>query len=149
VPKSKAKGGKWFLDETLLKVTGDFVTAGEKMVADVGPNDAAAALDAIMRKQALYTLPSMAEEARDMISKPVLLDAMDKMRGKKGTSQVQAITNPTAAQASRPRSTRTARRSGMPSLPPPTCRPRARRLGYGRWPAGSRRSSTSTPRSPT
>lgn len=65
VPKSKARGAKYFLDRALLEQTGDFVTEGAAMVARVEDRTkAAAALEVIGRKQALYALPSMAEEAR-------------------------------------------------------------------------------------
>lgn len=65
VPKSKARGAKYFLDRALLEQTGDFVTEGAAMVARVEDRaKAAAALEVIGRKQALYALPSMAEEAR-------------------------------------------------------------------------------------
>lgn len=65
VPKSKARGAKYFLDKALLEQTGDFVTEGAAMVARVEDRaKAAAALEVIGRKQALYALPSMADEAR-------------------------------------------------------------------------------------
>lgn len=68
VPKSKLRGGKYFLDQTLLEQSGDFVSSGGSMVAEVNdPAKAAAALDVIMRKQALYALPSMATEARAIV----------------------------------------------------------------------------------
>lgn len=68
VPKSKLRGGKYFLDQTLLEQSGDFVSQGGSMVAEVNdPAKAAAALDVIMRKQALYALPSMATEARAIV----------------------------------------------------------------------------------
>nr|WP_315245979.1 PLxRFG domain-containing protein [uncultured Albidiferax sp.] len=65
VPKSKLKGGKYFLDAGLVAITGDFVTVGSSMKAYVdSPGDATKALDLLMKKQALYALPSMSEEAR-------------------------------------------------------------------------------------
>jgi hypothetical protein len=84
VPKSKAKGGKFFLDDRLRAVMGDFVSVGERMVATVAYRDAPAALDALMKKQALYTLPSMASEARDVLG----------LNLKPGTAAVERLTNP-------------------------------------------------------
>ena len=93
VPSSKAKGGKFFLDERLRAATGDFVTSGGKMVADVGPNDAAAAIEALMKKQALYSLPSMAEEARDIRAST----QPQQPPPRPGMAAVQRITNPDRA----------------------------------------------------
>lgn len=71
VPKSKLKGGKYFLDKGLIGVLGDFVTAGSYMKAKTDkPSDAISALDLLMKKQALYALPSMAEEAKAITEKP-------------------------------------------------------------------------------
>lgn len=65
VPKSKLRGGKYFLDKGLIGQLGDFVTSGNNMVAETtDPKAATAALDLLMKKQALYALPSMAEEAK-------------------------------------------------------------------------------------
>lgn len=65
VPKSKLRGGKYFLDKGLIEQLGDFVTSGNTMAAETtDPKKATAALDLLMKKQALYALPSMAEEAR-------------------------------------------------------------------------------------
>lgn len=68
VPKSKLKGAKYFLDAKLLAVTGDFTSQGERMVAVVnGAQEATQALDVLMKKTALYALPSMAQEAKAML----------------------------------------------------------------------------------
>ena len=71
VPKSKAQGARYFLDKNLIAVAGDFVSSANAMVANV--EDAASAekvLDMLMDKQALYALPSMADEAKSMAAKP-------------------------------------------------------------------------------
>ena len=71
VPKSKAQGARYFLDKNLIAVAGDFVSSANAMVANV--DDAASAekvLNMLMDKQALYALPSMADEAKSMASKP-------------------------------------------------------------------------------
>lgn len=70
VPKSKAQGARYFLDKNLIAVAGDFVSSANAMVANV--DDAASAakvLDLLMDKQALYALPSMADEAKSMAAK--------------------------------------------------------------------------------
>ncbi|MDI3512432.1 MAG: hypothetical protein PWQ61_3199, partial [Betaproteobacteria bacterium] len=68
VPKSKAKGGKYFLDKALREAAGDFVSSGNFMRATVtGEAKAKKALDVLMQKGALYALPSMAEEARRIV----------------------------------------------------------------------------------
>lgn len=67
VPKSKLKGGKYFLDKALIAAAGDFVSAGNFMTATVQtPADAVKVLDLLMKKQALYVLPSMADEAKQL-----------------------------------------------------------------------------------
>lgn len=67
VPKSKLKGGKYFLDKGLIEVFGDFVTSGSAMKATTYVRDKAVqALDLLMKKNALYAIPSMAEEAKDL-----------------------------------------------------------------------------------
>lgn len=92
VPKSKLKGAKYFLDKQLLAVTGDFASSGNSMVASVyEPVAAEKALDIIGKKAALYTLPSMAEEARTILNDvlPVLgkAPADGDMLGAPGASQ--------------------------------------------------------------
>lgn len=72
VPKSKAKGGKYFLDESLRAIVGDFISSGNHMVARVEQGKAAAAMDALMRKQALYASASMAEGAKAMFTDDAL-----------------------------------------------------------------------------
>ena len=65
VPKSKLKGGKYFLDKELIAAGGDFVSSGSFMVTTVYERaDAIKVLDLLMKKQALYALPSMADEAK-------------------------------------------------------------------------------------
>jgi predicted RNA methylase len=67
VPKSKLKGGKYFLDKGLIEALGDFVTSGSAMKATTYVRDKAVqALDLLMKKNALYAIPSMAEEAKDL-----------------------------------------------------------------------------------
>ncbi|NBW50890.1 MAG: hypothetical protein EBR49_12530, partial [Betaproteobacteria bacterium] len=67
VPKSKLKGGKYFLDKGLIEALGDFVTAGANMKATTyDQKEAVKALDLLMKKNALYALPSMAEEAKSL-----------------------------------------------------------------------------------
>lgn len=67
VPKSKLKGGKYFLDKGLIDALGDFVTSGSAMKATTYVRDKAVqALDLLMKKNALYAIPSMAEEAKDL-----------------------------------------------------------------------------------
>jgi hypothetical protein len=68
VPKSKAKGGRYFLDSALRAATGDFYSSGSFMRATVRDHaKAVEALDVLMKKQALYALPSMANEARSIV----------------------------------------------------------------------------------
>ncbi len=68
VPKSKAKGGNYFLDAELRAETGDFTSAGNFMSATVyGRAKALRALDVLMQQQAVYALPSMAAEARTIL----------------------------------------------------------------------------------
>lgn len=69
-PRSRAKGGRHFLNKKLLEHTGDFVSHGDSMKATVPKEKAAAALDVIMGNTAIYALPSMAEEARAILSAP-------------------------------------------------------------------------------
>lgn len=70
VPKSKARGGKYFLDKNLLSITGDFVSDGNFMQALVrGPNQAKA-VEWLMRKAPLYAMPSQADDARSVLGLP-------------------------------------------------------------------------------
>ena len=67
VPKSKARGAKFFLDKKLIEAAGsDFVSTATTMNVTVPAERAARALDVLADKQALYALPSMAEEAKAM-----------------------------------------------------------------------------------
>lgn len=66
VPKSKAKGGKFFLDKALTDVTGDFVSSGNLMKVKVPASKAEQALAVLINKSALYAPSSMADEARQM-----------------------------------------------------------------------------------
>ncbi len=71
VPKSKAKGGRYFLDKKLLAVVGDFFSSGNYMRASVSSQaKAEQALRVLMDKQALYVVPSMAEDARTILNDP-------------------------------------------------------------------------------
>ena len=67
VPKSKARGGRYFLDKRLIAITGDFVSGSDGMVAVVSKAKAQEALNYLMAKAPLYALPSMAEDARAMV----------------------------------------------------------------------------------
>lgn len=75
VPKSKAKGAKYFLEKTILDVTGDFTSSGNFMTATVPSSKAAKAIDAVMKKSALYVAPSMSDEAK------TILGVVDKAAG--------------------------------------------------------------------
>ena len=68
-PKAKARGGKYFLDHGITDLTGDFVSQGPTMRADLPKGKEAQVLDQIMRKTALYAAPSMADEAKGMAPK--------------------------------------------------------------------------------
>jgi len=92
VPKSKAKGGKYFLDESLRAIVGDFISSGNHMVAKVEQGKAAAAMDALMRKQALYASASMAEGAKAMFTE----DAPKFSVSGRGTGELNAATLRTA-----------------------------------------------------
>lgn len=70
VPKSRARGGKFFLNKRLLEHTGDFVSSGDSMRATVPRDKAVAALEVLMSNTAIYAPPSMAEEARAILSMP-------------------------------------------------------------------------------
>lgn len=65
-PKSKARGGRYFLDPGITKITGDFVSVGNTMRADIPRGKEAAAISAVMNKVALYASPTMAEEAKSL-----------------------------------------------------------------------------------
>ena len=65
-PKAKARGGKYFLDQGLRDIVGDFVSQQNTMRATVPAGKETQALDAIMRKTALYAPPSMADEAKSV-----------------------------------------------------------------------------------
>lgn len=74
VPKSKLKGGKFFLDSGLIEAGGDFVSSGNIMVQTVTDKlSAIKVLDLLMKKQALYALPSMADEAKAAVDKKINL----------------------------------------------------------------------------
>jgi len=88
VPKSRAKGGKFFLDKKLLAFTGDFTSQGNFMRATVRGREAVAAIDVLLQKQALYALPSMAEEAREILGDTLPPDANPAFS--RGTSATQA-----------------------------------------------------------
>lgn len=67
VPKSRAKGGKFYLDKALTDVTGDFVSSGNLMKVTVSGRKSEQALAVLMNKSALYAPSSMAEEARQIL----------------------------------------------------------------------------------
>ena len=75
VPRSKAQGARYFLDRNLIAIAGDFVSTANAMAAKVeNASDAAKLLDLLMDKQALYALPSMAEEAKALAPKDAKAD---------------------------------------------------------------------------
>jgi len=63
-PKAKASGGRWYLDQGLLKHTGDFASVGNMMEAEVSGANAEAAVQYIMSKTALYAPKSLANLAK-------------------------------------------------------------------------------------
>ena len=67
-PKSKATGGKWYLNKNLLDVVGDFASQDKTMSVSVGKDKIKAALDVILQRSPLYVLPSMAEDAQALIN---------------------------------------------------------------------------------
>lgn len=71
VPKSKAMGGKWFLNRALTEITGDFVSQGQKqMIAKIplrNQEQILKALRYIVGKTPLYVMPSMVDEVRDLL----------------------------------------------------------------------------------
>lgn len=72
VPKSKAKGAKYFLNSDLRSTVYDenFTSSGNLMIGHtVGKEKTIKALEVIMKMHALYTLPSMAEEAKAILDK--------------------------------------------------------------------------------
>lgn len=68
-PKSKARGGEFFLDKKLTAITGDFVSRGNTMRAQLTSANEEQAISALMDKTAIYAPPGMAEEARSMSSR--------------------------------------------------------------------------------
>ncbi|MEI7464440.1 MAG: PLxRFG domain-containing protein [Burkholderiales bacterium] len=72
VPKTKAKGGKYFLDKKILEAAGeDFASQGNTMRLEVSGRAASVrTLEVLMNKEALYAAPSMAAEARDLVGDP-------------------------------------------------------------------------------
>lgn len=72
VPKSKARGGKYFLDKNLLGITGDFVSDGNFMQVRVSKAQSTKAIEWLMRKAPLYAMPSQVEEARQVLGLPPL-----------------------------------------------------------------------------
>jgi hypothetical protein len=80
VPKSKAKGAKYFLDKKLLAITGDFISRGDRMVVTVPAKNAAAAIDALNKKTSIYALPSHSDLARQMFGAKIAFDKSGKPR---------------------------------------------------------------------
>jgi hypothetical protein len=68
-PKSKARGGKYFLDHSITDLTGDFVSSGNTMRTAIPKGKETAVIDQLMKKTALYASPSMAEEAKGFAPK--------------------------------------------------------------------------------
>jgi hypothetical protein len=72
-PKSKATGGKWYLNKNLLDAVGDFASQDKTMSVTVGKDKIKPALDAILQRSPLYVLPSMAEDANEVLGiKPII-----------------------------------------------------------------------------
>ncbi len=69
VPKAKARGGKWYLDESLTSITGDFITerGSSLMSVDVRGDTAVDALRYIMSKTGLYAPQSYTDKARPYV----------------------------------------------------------------------------------
>ncbi len=90
VPKSKAKGGKYFLDKKLTALTGDFVSSGSQMIVHVDNAKVTDALGIIMAKSPLYALPSMTEDARRILGLPPAA----KLESVAGSTQSQSSATP-------------------------------------------------------
>lgn len=99
VPKSKARGGRYFLDKRLIAITGDFVSSNDGMVATVSRNKAQEALNYLMAKAPLYALPSMAEEAHSVLGLPPVGGKVESPRGSytAGRADQQFVSEPTAS----------------------------------------------------
>lgn len=100
VPKSKARGGKYFLDKNLLSITGDFVSDGNFMQALVRGPKQAQAVEWLMRKAPLYAMPSQAEEARSVLGLPPIGSSVQSGRGRytAGWAGQQFVNEPTASE---------------------------------------------------
>jgi 2'-5' RNA ligase len=68
-PKSKARGGKYFLDPKITELTGDFVSQGNTMRVTLPRGKEAKVIDLVAKKAALYASPTMADEAKGMAPK--------------------------------------------------------------------------------
>lgn len=81
VPKSKARGAKYFLDKALTAVAGDFVSEGPYMVARPTPANATEAVRLLMEKTPLYAPSHLANDARAALGlAPVELPKSDAKR---------------------------------------------------------------------
>lgn len=93
VPKSKAKGGKFFLNKKITDITGDFVSQGQTMRVTVPASKAADAVAVIMDMNALYALPSMAAEAKKIVGEGAQDGARYSVAA--DTVEVNGVTRPT------------------------------------------------------
>lgn len=101
VPKSKAKGGKYFLNKDLLRITGDFISEGNFMLTRVTGKNVSAAIEWLMRKAPLYALPSQVEEARRVLGLPPVGGKVESPRGSYTIGQAgqQFVSEPTATES--------------------------------------------------
>jgi hypothetical protein len=62
IDSAKRTGGPFYLDRELTGITGDFVKRGNKMVAEVGPDDAVKAISRLQKIGARFSVFPKAEE---------------------------------------------------------------------------------------
>lgn len=117
-PKSKARGGKYFLDHGITDLTGDFVSQQNTMRVAIPKGKETPVIERIMRKSALYASPSMAEEAKSLgpkeakpIEKPIESETTRVVPGARsvatgnetGTTSIQDLTDSISRQVSQKR----------------------------------------------
>lgn len=100
VPKSKARGGKYFLNKELLGITGDFISEGNFMLTRVTGEKATKAIEWLMRKAPLYAMPSQVDEARSILGLPPTDGSVQSGRGSYNVGQAdqQFVSEPTASE---------------------------------------------------
>jgi hypothetical protein len=69
VPKSKAKGGRYFLNERLVGAAGDFVSTANQMRATLTKANEVDAIGELQKINPLYAPPSMVDESRSIVQK--------------------------------------------------------------------------------